>query len=99
HLLASVARDDTLQLWNLEQLQAAGEVIATFERWPYTVAFDPGGSRLVTGSVDETVSMWSLAESMAVDPLSGHEGTVYAVAFTPDGSVLASGGADGSIRL
>ena len=68
-----------------ESLSVTGGVpMRGHEGWVVTVAFDPDGRRLASGS----------SESLSVTggvPMRGHEGWVVTVAFDPDGRRLASG--------
>src|SRR5262245_35124012 len=55
-----------------------------------TVAFSPDGTRLVTGSLDETLRFWDarIGTLLFVSPSSG---SVSGVAFSPDGTQLVRG--------
>ena len=64
-----------------------------------SIAFDPGGSLLASGSVDNTIQLWDPTTSTLLATLEGHTESVLSVAFSPDGSRLASGGGDGTVRL
>ncbi|MGH3857555.1 MAG: WD40 repeat domain-containing protein, partial [Pseudonocardiaceae bacterium] len=68
-----------------------------------SVAFSPNGHTLATGSDDETVRLWNLADpahpTSLGPPLTGHTNAVYAVVFSPDGRTLASGSDDHTARL
>jgi WD40 repeat protein len=58
-----------------------------------SVAFSRDGSRIVSGSLDNTVLLWDTAD-LASGPLatgSGHSSSVESVAFSPDGSRIVSG--------
>ena len=64
------------------------------ELFVWSVAFSPDGTRLASGSGDETVRLWDVETGEEIATLRGHEHFVYSVAFSPDGTRLASGGPD-----
>ena len=52
-----------------------------------SVAFSPDGTRIVSGSVDNTLRLWDAKSGEPISaPLKGHEGGVPSVAFSPDGT-------------
>lgn len=65
----------------------------------FAVAFDPDGTRLVTGDADGGVTIWDYATGKALATRRGHEGKVYSVNFSPDSSRIVSGGEDGTVIL
>ena len=52
------------------------------------VAFSPDGSRVLTGSADNTARLWDAATGKAVATLSGHTDGTWAVAFSPTAALL-----------
>ena len=64
-----------------------------------SVAFDPQGGTLASGSDDKTVKLWEARSGKLLRTLEGHTGPVDIVAFSPDGRLLASKSDDHTIRL
>ncbi|NQT34894.1 caspase family protein, partial [bacterium] len=52
-----------------------------------------------SGSVDNTIKLWSITDGRCLKTLKGHEDWVRSVSFSPDGSLLASGSNDHTIKL
>ncbi|KAF5341498.1 hypothetical protein D9757_014952 [Collybiopsis confluens] len=66
----------------------------------YSVAFSPDGTRIVSGSDDETVRIWDATTGMQVgESLQGHDYSVTSVAFSPDGTRIVSGSLDTTVRI
>jgi tetratricopeptide (TPR) repeat protein len=63
------------------------------------VAFSPDGTRLASGSDDNTVKVWDVASGKEIAAFEGSFGSVMSVAFSPDGTRLASGSDDNSVKL
>jgi small GTP-binding protein len=64
-----------------------------------SVAFDPQGETLASGSSDNTVKLWEAASGKLLRTLEGHRDRVYSVAFDPQGETLASGSSDNTVKL
>jgi WD40 repeat protein len=65
-----------------------------------SVAFSPDGTRIVSGSYDETIRIWDAQTGEeVVEPLKGHTGEIRSVAFSPDGTRVVSGSYDMTIRI
>jgi len=57
-----------------------------------SVMFSPDGSRIVSGSEDETVRVWNAETGKPLgEPFRGHTSCVYSVAFSPGGKRVFSG--------
>ena len=64
-----------------------------------SVAFDPQGRRIVSGSGDGTVRVWDADTGAELHCLRGHAGWVKSVAFDPQGRRIVSGSDDGTVRV
>lgn len=80
-----------------------GEVAATLTGHQgaiHSVAFSPDGTKLVSGSADQTARAWSLSEApKELSQFAEHMGEVRAVAFSGDGTQVLSGAENGTVRL
>ncbi|EMD31452.1 hypothetical protein CERSUDRAFT_100308 [Gelatoporia subvermispora B] len=64
------------------------------------VALSPDGTRIASGSEDNTMRIWVASTGQALlEPLEGHAGEVTSVAFSPDGTRIVSGSWDKTIRI
>ena len=64
-----------------------------------SVAWNNDGSKLATGSCDETVKIWETSTDTCVSTLNGHSRSVTSVAWNNDGTKLASGSYDSTVRI
>ncbi|MCS6851992.1 MAG: hypothetical protein NZ700_12585 [Gemmataceae bacterium] len=108
--LVSASYDQTLKLWDAN----AGTLVREFKSYKekefekghreavFAAVFSPDGKWLASGSSDQTVKLWNVADGQVVrefippefagPPPRSHPGWVYAVRFTADGRFLISGG-------
>ncbi len=64
-----------------------------------SVAWSQDGSRIVSGSLDNSLKVWDAASGKCVLTLAGHSQSVMSVAWSPpDGSRIVSGGSDATMR-
>ncbi|PPQ96881.1 hypothetical protein CVT26_005861 [Gymnopilus dilepis] len=79
-----------------------GRQSATFDTSPAlvsSVAWFPGGERLVC-SADKSIYIWNRRNgSQIIDPLSGHTRPIRTVSVSPQGRYIASGSNDKTVRL
>jgi WD40 repeat protein/serine/threonine protein kinase len=97
--------DCLVRLWDLETGTAVKR-FAGHEHFVRQVVCSPDGRRAYSASVDNTLRIWDLSDSLSVTPpaapvvaFKGHEGTVNALAVSRDGKHVLTGGADGTVRL
>ncbi|KAG6331608.1 hypothetical protein ID866_7480 [Astraeus odoratus] len=67
-----------------------------------SVAFSPDGTRIISGSHDNTVRVWDAEKGKGVQigrPLEGHSNGVTSVAFSPDGTRIIAGLHDHTVRV
>ena len=80
----------------------SGELLRTLEGhsdYVNSVAFDPSGGTLASGSGDQTVKLWDVGSGELLRTLEGHSDIVRSVAFDPSGGTLASGSWDQTVKL
>ncbi|KAF8592923.1 WD40 repeat-like protein, partial [Ceratobasidium sp. AG-I] len=65
-----------------------------------SVGFSPDGTRIVSGSLDDTIRVWDARSGVLVtEPFEGHTSGVNSVGFSLDGTRIVSGSRDHTIRV
>ena len=66
----------------------------------WSVSFSPDGTKVASGSYDETVKLWDVTSGECLQTLEGHSySSVNSVSFSPDSSKVASGSYDETVKL
>jgi WD40 repeat protein len=83
-----------------EQWPAVCQTLVGHSDLVTSVAYSTDGTRVVSGSSDQTVRMWDAASGAPIgEPIYGHSRAVCSVALSPDGTRLVSGSDDETIRI
>ena len=86
--------DHTIRLWEIRksfrEINNNSPVLAA--------AFSPGKKYFITGSLDNTVRLFTLDGNL-VKKIKGHAGRIMDLAFSPDGKFIVSGSMDSTARL
>ncbi|MEE8468368.1 MAG: serine/threonine-protein kinase, partial [Planctomycetota bacterium] len=67
--------------------------------WVSSVAWNPQGTRIVSGSYDQTLRIWDAATGTSLQTLEGHAEGVTSVAWNPQGTRIVSGSWDKTLRI
>ena len=65
----------------------------------YSASFSADGSRIVTGSFDNTAKVWDAKKGAEVLTLKGHTNSVYSASFSADGTLIMTGSKDNTARV
>ncbi len=89
-------------LWDRHKqqyLKKVSQVPQSHTRKVVSVAFNPDGTMLATGSLDEKLKLWDIQTGQYLREFQGHNRGVYSIAFHPNGNILASSDGDYTVRL
>ncbi|KJU82397.1 repeat-containing protein [Candidatus Magnetobacterium bavaricum] len=64
-----------------------------------SVAISQDGTKIVSGSDDNTVKVWDMTNGSMINTLQGHSGYVPSVAISPDGTKIVSGSDDNTVNV
>ena len=63
------------------------------------MSFSPDGTRIVTGSFDQTAKVWDARTGTLLLDLKGHTDQVTSVRFSPDGTRIVTGSDDKTAKV
>ncbi|KAG5419788.1 SWD3 [Candida metapsilosis] len=108
-VLASCSDDLTIRLWSITQptLSSSSSTITSkcikiFKKHTYhitTIRFNSKGNLLISGSADETITIWDVISGKILTTLAAHSDPISSLTLTPDNSIIISASYDGLIRL
>ncbi len=92
-----------IRLWNAKSGKAAG-LLEEHSDVVHSIAFNPAGTKLVSGSYDHLALVWTLPRgpSQKVSKpvaLKDHTDSVFGAAFSPDGRSVATCAADRTVKV
>eukprot|EP01043_Picozoa_sp_COSAG02_P033365 COSAG02_NODE_2273_length_9263_cov_10.296377_1_plen_780_part_10 len=64
-----------------------------------SASFSPDGTKVVSGSHDQTVRIWDAVTGECEQTLQGHSSHVTSASFSPDGTKVVSGSHDRTVRI
>jgi len=73
--------------------------LAGHSSWVICTAMTPDGQVAISGSVDETLRVWSPEVGECLRVLRGHKDIIHDVKISPDGKLALSGSQDKTVRL
>ncbi|XP_076760756.1 proteome of centrioles 1 [Xylocopa sonorina] len=64
-----------------------------------SLCFHPETAQLVSSSLDKSIILWNLKESVRAYKFLGHKDVIFEVTYAPSGEVIASASRDRSVRI
>jgi WD40 repeat protein len=98
-LMASSGDDRRVLLWDALAGQQIDELHNTHTAAIRSLAFNPDGQLLVTGSSDFTGRILDIQNDRELKVLSQHTNFVSVITFSPNGQLIASGSTDETVKL
>ena len=95
----SGSMDRTICIWDVNRRKLAVGPLTEHEDSVNAIAYSRDGTRLVSGSTNNTLRIWFPAISYLLSTLNEHEGNVSPVAYSFHGSRIVSGFFDDTILV
>lgn len=84
--------------WNLEYQDHIYQIRACKQQ-VNSLAFNPQGDILASGSQDKVIKLWNSTTGELISTLGYHLDSVNSIAFSPDGQMIASASDDRTIKI
>jgi WD40 repeat protein len=98
-LLAAVAAQKGLRVWNLERLEEVATLTNSAAAPSCDLCFTTNDVAVAVGNLDGTVEVWDLLRKERIADWKAHKDAVSGVAFMPDGKWLVTVSQDNTARL
>eukprot|EP00900_Chrysochromulina_parva_P002012 jgi/Chrpa1/11811/Chrysochromulina_OHIO_Genome00010161-RA len=85
----------------LSKLEMLSEKTNAHSSMITSVAFSPDGTKIVSGSYDQTIKIWDSTDKLELlsEKTNTHSDTIRSVAFSQDGTKIVSGSFDKTIQV
>ena len=95
--------NNVIRIWQLDSSnksnQIPDQILKGHHDNIWSIALNPDGTKIVSGSSDRTVKIWNSQTGECLKTLIGHNRPVLSVVFSPDGNTIASCGGHSIIKL
>ncbi|MCU0566973.1 MAG: caspase family protein [Oculatellaceae cyanobacterium Prado106] len=95
----ATAQDRIIQLHRQVRQNLEARNLTGHQQPVSALRFSPNSQQLASGSDDQTLMLWTMADRRLLATLKGHKGRINDIAYSPDGQILASASEDRTIRF